>query len=68
MNDRTYSQENVEVNGRRGQRHCQIIIDDCPYCGKTHIHAERNDDNFIRESDCKPGGQYKIIMPERRLP
>lgn len=65
MNKKTYSQPNVEVNGRRGHGY-RIIVDSCPYCGKTHYHAECSGDDYIRTSDCFPGGEYKIMLFDYR--
>lgn len=60
MNQNTYSQSFVVVPGER-LLSGRIFVSDCPYCNKSHYHqAKIEDAEVVRQSDCKPGGEYLI--------
>lgn len=43
-----------------------VIVRNCPFCTGSHRHRllpyERNGQSIVRESNCSPGGPYKIIL------
>lgn len=50
-----------EAKARYGFRN-RIVVDSCPYCGRTHYHSRGGaDDNLQRVADCFKG-EYKLVF------
>lgn len=44
----------------------RIIVDKCPYCGKTHYHSQGgSDDNYQRLADCFKGKYISTFEKEK---
>lgn len=60
VNNQTYSKPFVVVVGER-LISGRIFVHICPYCDQSHYHqADANDNEIVRQSDCKPGGEYLV--------